>query len=82
MKFFYKTSDLKDNHDSSFWSMYFWTVVAALSPADINYDETLSTLRYSCLISIVNENTVFPISHAIRPWLSYAVWVVYLSIKQ
>lgn len=44
-------------------------MVAALSPADINYDETLSTLRYSRLISIVNENTVFPISHLVRPWV-------------
>lgn len=26
-------------------------MVAALSPADINYDETLSTLRYSSLVS-------------------------------
>ena len=33
-------------------------MVAALSPADINYDETLSTLRYSSVMSVAKKNTV------------------------
>ena len=51
-------------------------MVAALSPADINYDETLSTLRYSSLISIAKQNTVLPEVILLCHGFSYAMWVV------
>lgn len=38
-------------------------MIAALSPADINYDETLSTLRYGLLISFEFYDVVGKVEH-------------------
>ena len=54
-------------------------MIAALSPADINYDETLSTLRYADRAkqiknkAIVNEN---PIEKLIRELKVYFNWII------
>lgn len=55
-------------------------MIAALSPADINYDETLSTLRYADRAkriktkAVVNENPVDKLIRELKVSLSPVPW--------
>ena len=61
-------------------------MIAALSPADINYDETLSTLRYADRAkriktkAVVNENPVDKLIRELKVCTSRAVDYVELSL--
>lgn len=60
-------------------------MIAALSPADINYTETLSTLRYADRAkriktkAVVNEN---PVDKMIRQLKVFIRIIIFLCIKK
>ena len=46
------------------FSVFFFIQIAAISPADINYDETLSTLRYGEFFMCVLTCTCMHVSYS------------------
>jgi hypothetical protein len=60
-------------------------MIAALSPADINYDETLSTLRYADRAkqiknkAVVNENPIERLIRELKVFMTLICLLIFLS---